>query len=307
MAATPRKRRGDALSAFGPRRRALSYAANDAFDKPEPSSTADAGWVLPTEVLRHGAYLLLGASEVSSQGATAEAVAGLADSLGLTNEVEPVPGGTDSTVAFLRRTEVTPRDLADEDLMGAAAVVHVASPQAGIVDRFCAGVAGLLGPAAAPALHTGVVRPLIYTGAAMHGFAYAHQVTQQSAGAMPNALLLPLKKTAAWWAKDWMERHTYLLPRYDDAGRMVSQGHALAAAPGIASLMRRTYQSLHLPARNGRYDFLTYFECADSALPIFHEVCAALRDVTRNPEWAYVREGPLWHGRRVGSWTELFA
>jgi hypothetical protein len=29
----------------------------------------------------------------------------------------------------------------------------------------------------------------------------------------------------------------------------------------------------------------------------FHAVLAALRDVDRNPEWAYMREGPLWQGR----------
>ena len=50
---------------------------------------------------------------------------------------------------------------------------------------------------------------------------------------MPNAFLVPMSKTAEWWAKDWMERHTYFLPRYDDAGRMMSEGHALAAAAGV--------------------------------------------------------------------------
>jgi hypothetical protein len=116
-----------------------------------------------------------------------------------------------------------------------------------------------------------------------------------------------MSKTAAWWAKDWMERHTYFLPRYDEAGRMVSQGHALAAAPGISRLMRRTYKSPTEPAPDGAYDFLTYFECADGDVPAFHEVCAALRDVAQNPEWRFVREGPTWHGRRVASWPELFS
>jgi hypothetical protein len=52
---------------------------------------------------------------------------------------------------------------------------------------------------------------------------------------------------------------------------------------------------------------VTYFECADADVPTFHEVCAALRDVKKNPEWAFVREGPTWHGRRVATWPELFA
>src|SRR5206468_759240 len=82
---------------------------------------------------------------------------------------------------------------------------------------------------------------------------------------------------AAWWAKDWMERHTYFLPRYED-GRMVNEGHALASAAGIACLMRRTYKHETEPAPPGRYDFVTYFECADADVPTFHEVCASLRD-----------------------------
>ena len=135
---------------------------------------------------------------------------------------------------------------------------------------------------------------------------HAHQVRQQPGPAMPNAFLIPMSKTAAWWAKDWMERHTYFLPRYDEAGRMVSQGHALAAAAGIPRLMRRTYKNSTEPAPEGAYDFLTYFECADADIETFHEVCAALRDVTKNPEWRFVGEGPTWHGRRVRTWPELF-
>jgi len=34
---------------------------------------------------------------------------------------------------------------------------------------------------------------------------------------------------------------------------------------------------------------------------------ASLRDVERNPEWRFVREGPMWHGHRVASARELFA
>jgi hypothetical protein len=88
---------------------------------------------------------------------------------------------------------------------------------------------------------------------------------------------------------------------------MVSQGHALASAAGIPCMMRRTYKNLTVPAPDDTYDFLTYFECADVDVPTFHQVCAALRDVSKNPEWTFVREGPTWHGRRVATWLELFA
>src|SRR5260370_39023448 len=75
-------------------------------------------------------------------------------------------------------------------------------------------------------------------------------------------------KTAEWWRRDWMERHTYFLPRYDDAGTMQNQGHALAAAPGIACLLRRTYQSPAEPAADGEFDFITYFEGPDADVPV---------------------------------------
>ena len=164
----------------------------------------------------------------------------------------------------------------------------------------------LLGPGIKLRVLSGVVRPMNYTGTAMHNFAYAHRVLQQPGGVMSNAFLVPMSKTAAWWAKDWMERHTYFLPRYDDAGRMINEGHARASEAGISCIMRRTYKSAVEPAPAGAYDFITYFECADAGVPTFHEVCAALRDVAKNPEWAFVREGPAWHGRRVATWEEMF-
>ena len=40
--------------------------------------------------------------------------------------------------------------------------------------------------------------------------------------------------------------------------------------------------------------------------PIFREVMTSLRDVAQNPEWAYVREGPEWWGRRVRSAAALW-
>jgi len=88
---------------------------------------------------------------------------------------------------------------------------------------------------------------------------------------------------------------------------MLNEGHALASAAGIPCLMRRTYKHETEPAPPGSYDFVTYFECADADVPTFHAVCAALRDVSRNPEWKFVREGPTWQGRRVARWTDLFA
>jgi hypothetical protein len=234
------------------------------------------------------------------------AVPMVADRLGLRNEFEAREGHPPEAIAFLRRVGAIPADIADGELVRADAVVHVASATAAPVAEFCAELARLLGSAVELRVLGGVVRPKNYTGTAMHNFAYAHQVVQQPGTVMPNAFLVPMRKTTAWWEKDWMERHTYFLPRYDDSGRMVNEGHALAASAGIACLLRRTYKHPDEPAPAGAYEFISYFECADDDVPRFHEVRTALRDVAKNPEWKFVREGPTWHGRRVASWAELF-
>jgi len=264
--------------------------------------------VFPKEVLRYGAYVCLRLREGADRRALrAAAVPALAERLALVNEfgaVEPMP---QASIAFLRRMDGTPGGIVDEGVREADAVLHVAAATQAPVAEFCAEVTRLVAPAIEPRLLTGVVRPMIYTGAAMNNFAYAHRVLQQPGSKTPNAFLLPMSKTAAWWAKDWMERHTYILPRYDDEGRMTAQGHALAAEGGIGCLLRRTYKADTEPAPEGAYDFLTYFECADADVPTFHEVVANLRDVLKNPEWRFVREGPTWHGRRVATWDDLFA
>jgi hypothetical protein len=267
------------------------------------TSPTTANDVRSDEPLRHGAYLCLGAPRSARE--LGPAVRALAERLGLRNEYEPGADHPRDAIAYLRRIEATPAQIPDDALARATAVVHVAAPTAGPVEQLVAELARLLGPDAAPRVLGGVVRPLIYTGGEMHNFSYAHRVLQQPGAAAPHAFLLPMSKTAAWWKKDWMERHTYFLPRYDE-GRMVHPGHALASAAGIPALMRRTYKHASPPAPAGAYDFVTYFECADDAVPVFHEVCAALRDVAKNPEWAFVREGPTWHGRRVATWEAMF-
>jgi hypothetical protein len=262
--------------------------------------------VTSTEVMRYGAYLCLGVPPELRRPAASAAVPRLADRLGLRNEFEPGDGHPPDAIAFLRRVAATPADIADDSLLGAQAIVHVASATAGLVREFCAELARLLGPGITPRVLDGVVRPTKYTGNAMHNFAYAHQLRQQPAVVTPNAFLVPITKTADWWGKDWMERHTYFLPRYDASGRMLNQGHVLAAAAGMDCLMRRTYWNAAEPAPAGAYDFITYFECADQDIARFHDVCAALRDLAKNPEWMFVREGPTWQGRRVASWAQLF-
>lgn len=262
--------------------------------------------VRPYDVLRHGAYLCLSFPAGLRNAAGDAPVEELANRLGLLNEFEPGEGEPPASVAYLRRVEATPGLLEDAALLQAEAVVHVSARTEGPVAAFRDGLARLLGPSVGISVLAGVVRPTVFTGNALHNFAYAHRVLPHSGRSMPHAFLAPMSKTAEWWKKSWMERHTYFLPSYDEAGRQVREGHALAAAAGVEALMRRTYKHPEEPAPAGTYDFLNYFECEDGGVPVFHAVRSALRDVGRNPEWAYVLEGPTWHGLRVRGWDGLF-
>lgn len=258
------------------------------------------------EAIRHGAYVCLRTSNAIPANAGV-ALQALADRLGLRNEFDSVNGDPEASYAYLRRVTATPREIPDDALEQADAVIHVAAPAPRPVAEFCAELERVLGPESQARVLRGVVRPPSYTGNAMHNFAYAHRVLQQPGTVMPNAFLVPSSKTSAWWEKAWMERHTYFLPAYDGQGRMSHEGHTLAAAAGIPCLLRRTYKPDAESTPAGQYDFVSYFECADGDVPTFHRVCAALRDQDRNPEWKFVREGPTWQGRRMATWDELLS
>ena len=262
---------------------------------------------LSKEILRHGAYICLQAKDPMDKEALAQVpIAALAVRLGIHSEFISDGAHPPDAIAFLQRRSAVAREIEDYGVERAGWIIHVASANPDTVMSFCVHAQVLLEPYARVRILSGVVRPKNYTGGAMEKWAYARSMAQQAGATMPNAFLLPMRKTPEWWLKDWMERHTYFLPRYDEKGRMVAEGHALASAAGISCIYRRSYHALAQPAPQDAYDFVTYFECADTDIPVFDQVCANLRDVNRNPEWKFVREGPTWHGRRVPTWQDLF-
>jgi hypothetical protein len=145
----------------------------------------------------------------------------------------------------------------------------------------------------------GVQRPRSYTSYAMTQYAYTPALAPGSGRRLPFGVVAPQNKTADWWAMPWMRRESLFLPRYDDQGKMVAKGHALAAEAGIPRITRRLYHAPDSYGQEGHYDFVGYFEFGDADAATFRAVMAGLRDVWQNPEWAYVREGPEWWGRRV--------
>ncbi len=147
----------------------------------------------------------------------------------------------------------------------------------------------------------GAERTTRYTSAEMHNYAYKKALPRSSGRSARNAIIIPMSKSAEWWDKSALERHSYFYPHKDSTGTPV-KGHAQAAEAGIPKIFRRLYHNPDGYQRADEFDFITYFECTDESLPVFDQICRALRDPGQNPEWQYVKEGPEWRGTRVLRW-----
>jgi len=148
----------------------------------------------------------------------------------------------------------------------------------------------------------GAARNPRYSSAEMVNYSNRGAPPRRSGRMSRNAIIVPIRKTAEWWQKSALERHSYFYPHVNHGNASPVKGHAVAAEKGIGSLFRRVYHNPDGYERENEFDFLTYFECDDEALPVFEGVMTALRDVHQNPEWQYVQEGPIWRGRRVLRW-----
>ena len=89
--------------------------------------------VLAGEVIRHGAYVCLRlASSGDARALAAVAIPALAEKLGLENEF--TRPAAPASIAYVRRIGATPADIADDGLLHADAVVHVAQAIAQLVE-----------------------------------------------------------------------------------------------------------------------------------------------------------------------------
>lgn len=194
------------------------------------------------------------------------------------------------------------RDLPHPAVSQANALIRLECATREPLLRYAEGVRQLIEPRGGSVENLpGEQRPRSYTSYAMTQFAYAPALAPQPGAICSIGVVTPQTKTEAWWAMDWMHRESFFLPRYDAQENLIAQGHALAAAAGIPYIVRR---NVHAPSGYGQvgsYDFVPYFEFAEAHTAVFRSVMAALRDVTQNPEWHYVQEGPEWWGRRVAN------
>src|SRR5712692_9242023 len=119
---------------------------------------------LPSEILGHGAYLCLRRSSGSDLSiAEAAPIDALAQRLGLRNEFSPGETPPVESIAFLRRQGATPADIADDAVLQADWVIHVAAKRPEAIAELSAETARLISPAVRVHVLQGVRRPPSYT------------------------------------------------------------------------------------------------------------------------------------------------
>jgi hypothetical protein len=262
---------------------------------------------LTTKVLGYGRFLFIELDASRVDASLLQEMAQAASGLENAHDADGNPGA-DATargrIQYLRGepSRLRKGDVEDEGVVASRAAVRLegndAAPLVAYESRLRALIAARAGRVHT---HAGVRKDRSYTSHAMSQYAYANALAPAPAVRQPLGIFLPQRKTREWWEMDWMRRESFFLPRYTDDGKVAAEGHAAACAEGIPHLQRRLY---HHPDGYGLdygYDFLGYFELAETDEGVFDRVMKRLRDREQNPEWKYVREGPEWWARRVRS------
>jgi hypothetical protein len=102
------------------------------------------------------------------------------------------------------------------------------------------------------------------------------------------AVVIPIRKTAAWWALAHDERQAHFQKK---GGKL---GHTAIGAEYVERIYRKLYHTRYA-VESTDHDFITYFEFKRTHEDDFKTLCAKLRDPEQNPEWNFVdREYEIW-------------
>jgi len=122
----------------------------------------------------------------------------------------------------------------------------------------------------------GVVQHLHYTTLEERTDLTARSRAELAPGA--TAVLIPIRKSAAWWAM-----------AHDQRGEHFHKRHTPVGAPYVERVFRKLYHARYL---GSPYDFLTYFEFVPEDADYFRQLLAELR---ATPEWEHVEhEHEVW-------------
>lgn len=134
----------------------------------------------------------------------------------------------------------------------------------------------------------GVRQTLHYTSDAQSKELNARAIKEVEPSEHTMAVLIPIAKSDEWWKLAQDQRQAYF-QKTDK-----HEGHTAIGLKYVDRVFRKLYHSRYLNAALS-YDFLTYFEFKDIYEKDFRTLLAELRDVSRNPEWAYVNlEYEIW-------------
>ena len=113
------------------------------------------------------------------------------------------------------------------DGIGAARyVAHVSANYRPRLDEVACELKRRIDGAADIIILDGAERTPRYSSAEMHKFAYKAALSRQSGRSSGNAIIMPMSKTAAWWEKTALERHSYFYPHHEDSSGSPVKGHA---------------------------------------------------------------------------------
>lgn len=138
----------------------------------------------------------------------------------------------------------------------------------------------------------GVVRHLQYTAQTLRTELQERSAKEYPAAESTIAVLIPIRKSAAWWALAQDERQQHF---HKPAAR---ENHSTIGHSYADRIYRKLYHARYFDTLP-EYDFLTYFEFPEDEAQTFKDLLKALRDLERNPEWKFVeRETEIWMRKR---------
>ena len=137
-------------------------------------------------------------------------------------------------------------------------------------------------------LLVGLPQHLQYTTKEQRG-----ELTKKSRSDLPPgkdtvAVIIPIRKKAAWWAMPVDERMAFFQKKGDKIG------HTAIGAKYADRIYRKLYHTRYA-VETTDHDFITYFEFERKHVEDFQNLLKQLRDPRQNPEWDYVdREYEIW-------------
>lgn len=102
------------------------------------------------------------------------------------------------------------------------------------------------------------------------------------------AVIIPIRKSAAWWSLAVDERMAHFQKSRE------KPGHTAIGAEYIDRIYRKLYHTRY-SIETTDHDFITYFEFLKANEEDFKSLLKKLRDKDNNPEWGFVdREYEIW-------------